>query len=395
MAVGWASTEVDSGTTGSRPSARSLTEATGHLDCFGRRLVKGFLWCPHCGDPHSLTERECPVTRQPFQVHVARRHGRALRPAFGVVLDGKYRLLAKIGAGGMGTVFEAESLSLRRRLAVKIATRADARLEREAQLVSSLHHPNVCAAYDVGTTPWGATYVVLERLYGTTLAHRMRQGPMRTREVVEIVVQVLSGLEAAHAAGIVHRDMKPANVFLVERNGLAPAVKVLDFGFARDFVGSRDLTSITQPGWVCGTPAYMAPEQKRGKAVDHRADIYAVGIILFEALAERPLTQLSTDSFRRLLTSERRLELLRSNLPKAIADVVSRALAEEPGCRFPSAIAFQQALLRAMETSRHLEREPWMPAERLPRLADSETDSASTLPKLTSPYDSSGDVRPS
>jgi serine/threonine-protein kinase len=316
----------------------------------------------------------------------------AASPLEGVVLDGKYRILGEIGSGGMGSVYEAELIGLRRRVAIKIAKNADARLHREAQLVATLHHPNICTAFDVGRTPWGGPYVVLERLYGETLAARIRRGPLALREAVEIVTQILSGLQAAHGAGIVHRDIKPENIFLVSRPGLAPSVKILDFGFARDFSGNRDMTTITKPGYICGTPQYMAPEQLVAGTVDHRADLFAVGTILFQALTCRaPFEGRTPQEIRRniLCSFPERLTRLRKDVPRELDEILWRALGKHPAQRYRNAVVFQHALIRALDLEEPSDMRDTIdhPRARLPSLGSSSSNPSSdstTVPVLVS-----------
>jgi serine/threonine protein kinase len=221
---------------------------------------------------------------------------------------GPYRVLDKLGAGGMGEVYRARDTKLGREVAVKILPDvfvADpervARFEREAQLLAALNHPNIAAIY--GFEDSGSVHALaLERVEGPTLADRVAHGPIALEEALAIAKQIADALEAAHDRGIVHRDLKPANV-KVRADG---AVKVLDFGLARAFDpssagrSSEDLArgathspTITTPalmtgaGVVLGTAAYMAPEQARGRAVDKRADIWAFGCVLYEMLTGR------------------------------------------------------------------------------------------------------------
>ena len=352
--------------------------------------MKGFVWCPHCAAPHSLDAKICPTTGRLMRPASGNMRAAAFDdPLLGIDLDRKYRVLSKIGSGGMGDVYEAEAIGIGRRVAIKVAKQGDARLHREAQIVASLHHPNVAAAYDVGRTPHGRSYVVFERLYGETLGARMARGPMSLREAVGITVQILSGLEAAHHIGIVHRDMKPENVYLARRTGLRPIVKILDFGFARDFTGNMEHTSLTRPGHVCGTPAYMAPEQMAGGAVDHRADLFAVGVILFEALTSRaPFGGETKDEIRRnvLCALPLRLTSLRRDVPAGLDEIMWRVFEKHPARRYRTAAVFQNALLRALD----LQEDPELcatlarPKFGLPRLNESSTDSSSsvTIPRF-------------
>ncbi len=218
----------------------------------------------------------------------------------GKVLSERYRIESVLGEGGMGAVYLAEHVLMHKRLAVKVLhpemTRMPemvARFEREAMAAAHIEHPNIAVATDFGKLEDGSFFLVLEYVEGTSLRDAIGEGPLGTERALHIAYQMASGLARAHALGIVHRDLKPENVMLVERDGDPNFVKVLDFGIAK--VPVADLTSekagaasgqvLTQLGMVYGTPEYMAPEQALGQAVDARADLYALGVILFEMLA--------------------------------------------------------------------------------------------------------------
>jgi serine/threonine-protein kinase len=208
----------------------------------------------------------------------------------GTVLGGKYRILRKIGSGGIGSVYAAEHIALGSQVAIKVlrgAAAADAseiaRLRREAQVQVSIEHPNVVRVFDLDQMPDGSIYVVMELLRGFSLAERLReQGPLAPGEAIPIFRQVCLALDAAHRLGVVHRDLKPGNIFICDDR----AVKVLDFGMSK-LSGAE---SLTQDGYTLGTPEYMSPEQCIGAPVDPRADVYAFGVLMYEALTgEIPL----------------------------------------------------------------------------------------------------------
>lgn len=274
----------------------------------------------------------------------------------GTTIAGRYTVRRLIGQGGMGTVFEAENLVLRRMVALKIVNGAATdeardRLEREALIVAAVQHPNICDLYDFGRTPDNTPYMVMERLFGETLGQLMRRKrglPLAT--IVDIYAQILSGLQAAHGAHIVHRDMKPANVFLVDRLGLSPIVKIVDFGFAKDVTGSRTRT-ITKPGKVYGTVQYMSPEQLRCDPIDARADLFAVGVMLYEAIAGQhpfPIEHVMELQRSILLEMPPPPSKFRPGLPAVYDQVVMRALAKEPTARWSNALDMQRALLSAL-----------------------------------------------
>ena len=222
----------------------------------------------------------------------------AADPRLGSVLAERYRLHSLLGEGGMGKVYAAEHVLMRKRLAVKVLHReltlvpeVVARFEREAMAAANIDHPNVAAATDFGRLADGSVFLVLEFVQGRSLREEIAQGPMAIERALHIARQIGSGLRGAHAHGIVHRDLKPENVMLVEKEGDPDFVKVLDFGVAKVPIGEVPTqgTPISRAGMVFGTPEYMAPEQALGEAVDGRADLYALGVMLFEMLAgERP-----------------------------------------------------------------------------------------------------------
>lgn len=208
----------------------------------------------------------------------------------GRVIDGRYRIEVQIGSGAMGVVYRARHVRLDKDVAIKVLGRepgkSDALVRRflkEARLASSLEHPNVVDLSDCGELAWGGAYYVMELLSGETLAQTLqRRRRVSPEEAFAIVEQIVEGLVAAHAREIVHRDLKPENVFLCRTAEEPPQIKLLDFGIARA-KGSTD----TLPGMVLGTPEYMAPEQALGDTVDPRADLYALGVMLFELLTGR------------------------------------------------------------------------------------------------------------
>lgn len=363
-------------------------------------MTDGILWCPHCGGPHLLADVYCRATGKALSRTVHQRRGApAVEPSLvGSVIDGKYHVVKRLGGGGMGEVFEAEHRTLAKRVAIKIVSKAtgDAveRLRREALVIASIDHPNICQLYDVGTMPDGNPYLVLERLTGETLEQRLRRKRMTPREAVEAFSQVLSGIHVAHSAGIVHRDLKPANIFLVERVGCAPLLKVFDFGLAKDTSGRRFNGRMTQAGRSCGTPSYMSPEQLLASEIDHRADLFSVGLMLFEAIMGRHPFAASTVAGVGMNILEQpcpRMRGPRSSVPEALEHVVMRALEKSRALRFESAQAMQSALIasvrpRSEETS--VLGSDTVPS--LPRLLYAEssggTDTAPSLPRL---YDES------
>jgi eukaryotic-like serine/threonine-protein kinase len=272
---------------------------------------------------------------------------------------GPYEIVSVLGAGGMGVVYRARDTRLGRDVALKVlpddvagdAQRLE-RFEHEARAAAALNHPNIAAVFDAGRE--GAVrYVVHELLEGETLRERLRRGPLAPREALDTAAQVARGLAAAHAKGIVHRDVKPENVF-VTRDG---HLKVLDFGLAkvRAPVETEAPTAaaLTQPGEVLGTVSYMSPEQLRGSAsVDARSDVFSLGVLLFELLAgKRPFDGASAaETASRILTSEPPgLALDPSSVPKETEAIVRRALAKSPEARYADAAPFAAALETARD----------------------------------------------
>jgi eukaryotic-like serine/threonine-protein kinase len=272
----------------------------------------------------------------------------------GRTLGGSYRILELLDQGGMGAVFVAEHVRLRRRVAVKVlgselagVASALARFEQEAEVISRLNHPNIVTVLDFDRTESGEPYLVMELLQGESLAATLERCTLLpAREAVRVAVQVASGLEAAHRASIVHRDLKPANVFLLDVHGQSPVVKLLDFGISKYPPGARGLTGQFA---VIGTPEYMSPEQAAGRTslVDHRADQYSLAVITYEMLSGRvPFTGETVADILRGVLSEppAPVSSLLPTLPADLDAVLGRALAKDPEQRYPSIAEFALAL---------------------------------------------------
>jgi len=264
----------------------------------------------------------------------------ALRP--GALIAGRYRLERLLGEGGMAIVWEATHTVTNRAVAMKflresLRTKEELRVRfhREAQAASSLHHPNVVEIVDVFDFEEGAPVMVMELLHGETLGHKLeRDEKLSLEETAALIVPVISAVGAAHALGIVHRDLKPDNVFLAQ-GPAGPFVKVLDFGIAKVATGGKAMH--TEAGSMLGTPCYMSPEQASGNGVvDHRADIWSLGVILYECLSgTRPiegddLVQVVT---RLVSAAIMPLERLAPELPHEVSAIVMQMLTREPGRR--------------------------------------------------------------
>jgi serine/threonine-protein kinase len=248
---------------------------------------------------------------------------------------GPYELVRVLGRGGMGVVWEGRDVRLGRRVAVKLlpdgwmrGTAAADRLLREARAASALEHPNVCTLFDVGTAPDGRLYLVLAFYPGETLAERLERGPLPLATALDLALQVGRGLAAAHAAGIVHRDVKPSNV-LVTEGGVA---KVLDFGISK-IAGDGTLTA---QGALIGTPAYMAPEQIAGGRVDGRTDLWSLAVVLYEMVAgRRPFAGESTEALLYAVVHRRPepLPRLAPQVQRRLDRAIRQALAKSPDAR--------------------------------------------------------------
>ena len=291
-------------------------------------------------------------------------------------LVGHYRVLEKIGAGGMGEVFRARDERLGRDVALKLIRPASSdnpdhlhRFEHEARAAAALNHPNIVAIYDVGFD--GANpYIVSELLEGKTLRQRLVEGPVPIRAATAYALQIAQGLIAAHERRIVHRDLKPENLFITNDD----RIKILDFGVAKfqpsaENRGIESLTTITKHGSVIGTVAYMAPEQLRGKTVDHRSDIFSFGAILYEMLtgirAFKGETEVDT------MTAVLREEPANSNMDQAAIpvlyqEIVRHCVEKEPDNRFQSAkdLAFALQTISGSSSVKTSDMPVWRPRKR-------------------------------
>ena len=272
---------------------------------------------------------------------------------------GPYRILSKLGAGGMGEVYLAEDVRLGRKVALKSPSRswlrdpdARIRLQREARAAARLNNPRIAAVYDV--LDLDRPYIVMEYVDGETLATRLHRERLSVEQALALGVELADALAVAHAAGVVHRDLKPGNIVLTESGHL----KVLDFGLAKTMPLARDeeSTHLTHPGQVLGTPGYVAPEQLLGRPADARSDIYSAGAILYEMMTGRaPFEQ--RDSMGRALASlvqpVRPVAELAPGVPPEVGEAIVKAMAREPDDRFASAAELRDVLARAMADLRN------------------------------------------
>ena len=274
----------------------------------------------------------------------------------GRVIDEKYRIEELIGVGGMGAVYRAQHLRLDRKVAIKVLLRghragsvAEQRFVREARIASALRHRNIVSIIDVGVLKEGTPYQVMELLEGRSLGQQLRfHGALDTETVLRIGVDILGAVAAAHARGVLHRDLKPDNVFLAETSEEGPftvCAKLVDFGISKSV--EKESIVLTRPGSMMGTPIYFAPEQARGVAADFRTDVYSAGATLYEAITGRPpfVSSNYADLIRLIRTT--RPAPIRTLVPSVsgtVERVIQKMMEPEPEARFQTASEAQAAL---------------------------------------------------
>ncbi|HAN30077.1 MAG TPA: hypothetical protein DCQ06_00630 [Myxococcales bacterium] len=304
--------------------------------------------CPECGE--KTDEYTCPHDGE--MTLVIKKN----KPAtlIGDVIGGRYRAVEIIGQGGFGAVYKCTHVATGDTLALKVLrtdveSNADviARFRQEAKATSRLKHPNTVRVFDFGQMDDGNLFLAMEFLEGRTLTEVMREdSPLEPKRLVKIALQVLKSLSEAHSRGLVHRDLKPDNVFVQNIHGEPDFVRVLDFGIAKSM--STEKQDITSTGAVIGTPKYMSPEQARGQSVDQRTDIYSLGVILYEALTGTPpfLADTPLAMILRRVTEEppRVHDCLVRPAPRLLCDAVLRSMSRHPVHRFETADEFASAL---------------------------------------------------
>lgn len=314
--------------------------------------------CPYCNENHPDELMLCPTTGS-----VIPDTKPAVDPLVGAVLEGKYQIERKLGEGGMGAVYVGEHRMMKRRVAIKTllpryTTNQNAvqRFQREAQAASAIGHPNIVTIHDLGQTPDGMLYIVMELLDGQDLAHALRalrEDPSGSRimdpaRVLAIARQVADGLAAAHEKGVVHRDLKPDNIFLVPTREGGERAKLLDFGISKIRTPGGEESRLTTDGSLLGTPYYMSPEQAQGKSdIDHRADIYAFGVILYELFTGR--VPFDDENMLRVIAMhalEAPLAPRQANpvVSPAAESVILKAMAKEPVMRFQTMVEMRDAV---------------------------------------------------
>ena len=321
------------------------------------------LHCPTCGRDYADDLNFCPQDSTPLQADTTNAASQPLDPMLGRTLDEKYLLEAKLGIGGMGTVYRARHLLIDRPVAVKVLNQrfvedeaAQARFRREAKAAGRLRHMNAVGVTDFGQTTDGYVYLVMELLEGKTLRDLLaKEAPLDLAHAVSIMLQVSSAVAAAHEAGIIHRDLKPANIFIVQRSDVPTVVKVLDFGIAKlaaDSLDEDERQTLTQVGAMIGTPRYMSPEQCNGSPLTPAADVYSMGVILYEMLTGTvPFSGLSplAIAMRHSTETPRRPSEFISSIPPTLERVVLHALEKRPADRPQDASAFREELFDTAE----------------------------------------------
>ncbi|MFO0696777.1 MAG: serine/threonine-protein kinase [Polyangiales bacterium] len=324
--------------------------------------------CPTCKTEYAGGEVFCPVDASrlvtPSQIPGPEERS-PNDPLVGTLLAGRYKVLRRIGEGGMGLVYEGLHAVIEKRVAIKVlrddfSSRPDVveRFRQEAKSASRIGHENIVDISDFGETPSGASYFVMEFLEGEDLANVLaREHVLAPERAIHILEQCCRALGAAHSKGIVHRDMKPENIFLTRRGSDPDFVKIVDFGIAKmsdiETAGAPG-RKLTKTGMIFGTPEYMSPEQAAGKSLDHRVDIYALGVILYELLTGR--VPFVGDSFMGILTQHMFEEVpkLRETNPDVqvsvpLEAVVWKALAKNPDERYQT----MDELAAALDDAKH------------------------------------------
>ena len=280
------------------------------------------------------------------------------------VLEDRWRVVKKLGEGGMSYVYLAVDLTTTQTVAIKVLSSklsADPgsaeRLKREAALAMKLQHPNVCPIHQLGHTADGLLFLVMPFLSGELLSDREnRGGPLPVEEGIALLVQMCRGLEHAHSLEIIHRDLKPETVMLVpDPDGPFPnRAVVMDFGLAKQRQAGPEVQKLTATGIVLGTPEFMSPEQIRGKALDGRSDIYALGILGFEMFTGAlPFAGRSAQEMMiaRLRGQPKNLRDVKPDLPVKLEGVIAKSLASEPANRYQTMAEFAEALQESVESS--------------------------------------------
>ena len=322
------------------------------------------LHCPTCGRHYSADIEICPDDKSTLQADATVfTEPIPVDPLVGHTLDGKYHLEARLGIGGMGTVYRARHLLIDRPVAVKVLNQrfvedeaARTRFRREARAAGCLQHTNAVTVTDFGESDDGYVYLVMELLEGRTLRDVLaKEAPLDAARSVSLMMQISAAVAAAHEAGIIHRDLKPANIFIVQRAEVPAVVKVLDFGIAKlaaESLDEDDPMTLTKVGAMIGTPRYMSPEQCDGAELTPAADVYSLGVILYEMLSGTvPFSGSTPLAIAMKHTAEvpRRPREFVPSIPLALEEVVLHTLEKRPQDRPADAAEFRKELLVTAE----------------------------------------------
>jgi serine/threonine protein kinase len=321
------------------------------------------LRCPTCGRHYPSDVQFCPVDQDALQADATVSIDIPNDPLIGHILDDKYRIEQQLGIGGMGTVYRARHLLIDRAVAVKVLNQrlfedeaARARFQREAKAAGRLQHLNAVAVTDFGQTVEGYVYIVMELLEGRTLREILaKEAPLETARAVSLMLQASAAVAAAHEAGVIHRDLKPANIFVTQSADSPSVVKVLDFGIAKlaaETLDEDEPNTLTQIGAMIGTPRYMSPEQCGGLELTPAADVYSLGVILYEMLTGMvPFSGSSPLVIAVKQTSEypRPPKEIVASIPDDLENVVLHALEKDPQERPANAAEFRSELLQLAE----------------------------------------------
>mgnify|MGYP002780146278 FL=1 len=308
--------------------------------------------CPTCGDRFDDDVAFCPKDGARLSAALG------TPELIGTIIADRYRITSKIGGGGMGQVYKAEHVRMRRTCAIKVLRggltddpEAIQRFQREAENASQISHPNVAQIYDFGEHE-RLVYLAMEFIEGESLADLLgRQAAVHPDVAADIISQAAAALDAAHTRGVMHRDVKPDNIMLAKHADGTYLVKLVDFGIAREM--TREEQRVTRTGLVIGTPEYMSPEQLSGEPIDARSDLYALALVAFQSLTGQqafPNTSSKQNLILRLTSKPRTLAEVREDVPwpASLQAVFDRALASDPHDRYATTGAFAEALWEAI-----------------------------------------------